>query len=180
MSTLEQPGHAQHPLDPLTEDEFRQAVAVLRRDRGVGPTWRIASVELREPAKDALGDLTEGGPAREAPAPQAPAREALIVCWNRDDGHAYRAVVSLDADAVTAWEPLPGQQPNITLDEWHECDEMLRSDPALAGALARRGITDRSRILTDLWAFGADLVPPRYRGLRLGWADVWLPRQRAG
>ena len=102
------------------------------------------------------------------------------MCWNRDDGHAYRAVVSLDGDAVTAWEPLPGQQPNITLDEWHECDEMLRSDPSLAAALARRGITDRSRILTDLWAFGADLVPPRYRGLRLGWADVWYRGSEQG
>jgi primary-amine oxidase len=163
VSTLEQPVRARHPLDPLTENEFRQATSVLRRDRGVGARWRIASVELREPAKDALGAQTR----------QAPPREALVVCWNRDDGHAYRAVVSLDADAVTGWEPLPGQQPNITLDEWHECDEMLRSDPALAVALARRGITDRSRILTDLWAFGADLVPPRYRGLRLGWADVW-------
>ena len=71
MSTLEQPGHAQHPLDPLTEDEFRQAVAVLRRDRGVGPAWRIASVELREPAKDALGDLTEGAP-RARPAKHRP------------------------------------------------------------------------------------------------------------
>ena len=47
---------------------------------------------------------------------------------------------------------------------------MLRGDPALAAALARRGITDRSRVLTDLWAFGAALVPRRYRGLRLGWA----------
>ena len=102
------------------------------------------------------------------------------MCWNRDDGHAYRAVVSLDAGTVTAWEPLPGQQPNITLDEWHECDEMLRSDPALAAALARRGITDRSRILTDLWAFGADLVPPRYRGRRLGWADVWYRGSEQG
>jgi primary-amine oxidase len=200
VSTQEQPGQARHPLDPLTEDEFRQAVAVLRRDRGVGPTWRIASVELREPPKEALGGFAGGAPASEAPAsaapapqapapqapapqapaPQAPAREALVVCWNRDDGHAYRAAVSLDADAVTAWEPLPGQQPNITLDEWHECDEMLRSDPALAAALARRGVTDRSRILTDLWAFGADLVPPRYRGLRLGWADVWLRGSEQG
>ena len=57
---------------------------------------------------------------------------------------------------------------------------MLRSDPALAAALARRGITDRSRILTDLWAFGADLVPPRYRGLRLGWADVWYRGSEQG
>ena len=93
-----------------------------------------------------------------------------MVCWNRgDDSHAYRAVVSLDADAVAAWEPLPGgQQPNITLDEWHECDEMLRSDPALAAALARRGITDRSRVLTDLWAFGADLA--RHATVASGWA----------
>ena len=164
MSTQGQPGRARHPLEPLGAAEFRQAAAVLRRDRGIGARWRIASIELREPAKDALSAGTH----------DRPPREALVVCWNRDDGHAYRAVVSLDGDAVAAWEPLPGgQQPNITLDEWHECDEMLRSDPALAGALARRGITDRSRILTDLWAFGADLVPPRYRGRRLGWADVW-------
>jgi len=169
VSTLEQPVRARHPLDPLTENEFRQATSVLRRDRGVGARWRIASIELREPPKDALGDRTA-----------VPPREALVVCWNRDDGHAYRAVVSLDADAVTGWEPLPGQQPNITQDEWHECDGMLRSDPALAAALARRGITDRSRILTDLWAYGADLVPPNYRGLRLGWADVWYRGSEQG
>ena len=180
MSTSDQPAPDQpapdqlalvrHPLDPLTAEEFRQVARVLRRDREVGPRWRIASIELREPAKDALGAGT--GPA--------PPREALAVCWNRDDGHAYRAVVSLAQDAVTAWDPLPGQQPNITQDEWHECDEMLRGDPALAAALARRGITDRSRILTDLWAFGADLVPPRYRGLRLGWVDVWYRGSEEG
>ncbi len=169
MSTQEQPAAARHPLDPLTAGEFRQAAAALRRDRAVGTGWRIASVELREPPKDALLAGETG-----------PGREALAVCWNREDGQAYRAVVSLDAGAVTAWEPLPGQQPNITLDEWHECDEMLRGDPALAAALARRGITDRSRILTDLWAFGADLVPPRYRGLRLGWADVWYRGSEEG
>ena len=28
-------------------------------------------------------------------------------------------------------------------------------------------------MLTDVWAYGAELVPERYRGLRLGWADVW-------
>ena len=171
MGTEEQPGQARHPLDPLSAGEFQQAAAALRRDRGVGAHWRIASIELREPSKDALS----AGPG------EVPAREALVVCWNRDDGHAYRAVVSLDTGAVAAWEPLPeGQQPNITLDEWHECDEMLRGDPALAAALARRGITDRSRILTDLWAFGADLVPPRYRGLRLGWADVWYRGSEQG
>jgi len=28
-------------------------------------------------------------------------------------------------------------------------------------------------VLTDMWAYGAALVPERYRGLRLGWCDVW-------
>jgi primary-amine oxidase len=154
----------EHPLDPLTAEEFRQVASVLRADLAAGPRWRFASIELKEPAKDAL----HRGQAGE----QTP-REALAVCWNRDDGQAYRAVVSLADAAVTAWEQLPGRQPNITLDEWHECDEMLRSHPLLAEALARRGITDLALVLTDLWAYGAALVPPRYRGLRLGWSDVW-------
>jgi primary-amine oxidase len=147
-----------HPLDPLTAEEIRQAAAVLRRDRGVGASWRFASIELREPVKGKL---------------ETAAREAIVVCWDRADGQAYRALVSLDDDAVAGWEHLPGQQPNMTVDEWHECDQMLRAHPALAEALARRGITDLSLVLTDMWAYGAALVPERYRGLRIGWSDVW-------
>ena len=55
-----------------------------------------------------------------------------MVCWDRADGQARRATVSLTGDNVTSWEDLPGQQPNMTVDEWHECDEMLRAHPALA------------------------------------------------
>jgi primary-amine oxidase len=147
-----------HPLDPLTAEEIRQAAAVLRRDRGVGAGWRFASIELREPVKGTL---------------ETAAREAIVVCWDRSDGQAYRALVALDGDAVAGWEHLAGQQPNMTVDEWHECDEMLRAHPALAQALARRGITNLSLVLTDMWAYGAALVPERYRGLRIGWSDVW-------
>src|SRR6202522_2674630 len=153
-----------HPLDPLTAEEIRQAAAILRRDREVGvvgSSWRFASIELKEPGKAALA------------AGEAVGRDAIVVCWDRSDGQAYRAVVSLAGDAVTSWEHLPGQQPNMTVDEWHECDELLRADPALAAALARRGITDMSLVLTDMWAYGAALVPERYRGLRIGWSDVW-------
>jgi len=166
------PSHqpAGHPLDPLTAAEFRDVAAILGRDRGVTPPrWRFASIEAIEPPKA----------ARREPHGGQPRREALAVCWNREDGQAYRAVVSLGDPvslteaAVTAWEELPDQQPNMTLDEWHECDEMLRSHPLLAVALARRGISDMSLVLTDVWAYGAALVPQRYRGLRLGWSDVW-------
>jgi primary-amine oxidase len=147
-----------HPLDPLTAAEIRQAAAIVRRDRGVGAGWRFASIDLREPAKGAL---------------ETARREATVVCWDRADGQARRAVVSLADDTVSSWEDLPGQQPNMTVDEWHECDEMLRAHPELVQALARRGITDLSLVLTDMWAYGAALVPERYRGLRIGWSDVW-------
>jgi primary-amine oxidase len=160
-----------YPLDPLTEAEIRQAAAILRRDRGVGPGWRFASIELREPPKDELADLQTDPEAR---------REAIVVCWDRADGQAYRAVVSLTDDNVDQWEYLPGEQPNMTVDEWHECDEMLRALPAIAEALARRGITDMSRVLTDMWAYGGALVPERYRGRRIGWSDVWYRGSELG
>jgi primary-amine oxidase len=165
-----------HPLDPLSAEEIRQAAAAVRRDRGVGDRWRFASIELKEPAK---ADL----PALEAPG--APARrDALVVCWNRADGQAYRAVVSLTGDentaGVTAWEHLPGQQPNMTVDEWHECDVMLRSHPDVIAALAKRGVTDMSRVLSDMWAYGAALVPERYAGRRIGWCDVWYRGSELG
>ncbi len=160
-----------YPLDPLTADEIRHAAAIVRQGRNVGEGWRFALIELKEPAKSDLPALADGRLAR---------REALAVCWNRADGQAYRATVSLTGNEVTSWEHLPGQQPNMTVDEWHECDEMLRAHPALAQALARRGITDISRVLTDMWAYGAALVPKRYQGRRLGWSDVWYRGSELG
>ena len=160
-----------HPLDPLTADEIRQAAAIVRRDRGVGDGWRFASIELKEPGKADLAELEAGPLVR---------REAQVVCWNRDGGQAYRATVALTADQVAAWEELPGQQPNMTVDEWHECDAMVRAHPAVVEALARRGITDRTRVLADMWAYGAAVVPDRYAGRRIGWCDVWYRGSERG
>ncbi|HEY2314591.1 MAG TPA: primary-amine oxidase [Streptosporangiaceae bacterium] len=151
-----------HALDPLDANEIRHVATALREKKGVDLTWRFASIELVEPAKGELASGTAGM-----------GRAAHVICWNTADGHAYRSLVSLPAGDITRWEELPGLQPNMTVDEWHECDEMLRRHPALIEALARREITDISLVLTDVWAYGAALVPARYRGLRLGWADVW-------
>jgi primary-amine oxidase len=151
-----------HPLDPLSPDEIRASVAVLRRDRCPGDRWRFATIELREPPKPALrGD----GPV---------AREAVALLWNREDGRAYKAVVSLTEDRVAAWEERPGEQPNMTIDEFHEVNATLRREPRLVAALAKRGITDMHRVILDTWAYGASLVPSEYGGRRVGWCDVWF------
>ena len=145
-----------HPLDPLTADEFRHVAATLRREK-IDDHWRFASIELKEPEK---GDAT-------------PPREAIVVCWNRDGGAAYRAVVSLSQDSVVSWEDLLGTQPNLTPDEWHECDAALRAEPRLIEALAKRGITDMSKVLFDVWGYRGFLVPEHYAGRRVGWTDTW-------
>jgi primary-amine oxidase len=168
-NTREQPGTGPaaspdwHPLDPLSADEISHVAAALLAAKGVGIHWRFGSIELSEPAKDELkGD------------PDGIARKAQVVCWNTADGQAYRAVVTLPDGEIAHWQHLPGVQPNMTIDEWHECDEMLRVQPALISALAGRGITDMSLVLTDVWAYGAALVPERHRGRRIGWSDVWV------
>jgi primary-amine oxidase len=156
-------GHDRHPLDPLSADEIRQVAAALLAARNVDSHWRFGSIELSEPAKD---ELKRG--------PDGIVRQAQAVCWNTADGRAYRAVVTLPAGEISHWQHLPGVQPNMTVDEWHECDEMLRQHPVLISALARRGITDMALVLTDVWAYGAALVPERYAGRRIGWSDVWV------
>jgi primary-amine oxidase len=153
-----------HPLDPLVAEEFRQAVAILRREKDVGERWRFASIELKEPSKETLQGFAEGDPIP---------REAVVVCWNREDGQAYKSVVSLTGDRVLSWEHRPGEQPNITADEFHECDAALREDPRVVEALAARGITDMDLVLFDVWAYGGSLIAESYRGMRVGWADVW-------
>jgi primary-amine oxidase len=158
------PADVRHPLDPLTADEFRGAAAILRRDRGLTERWRIASMELREPPKPELRAYRPGDPI---------ARAAIVVCWNRDDGQAYRAIVDLAGDRVEAWEHRPGEQPNMTIDEFRDADAALRAHPDVVAALAKRGITDMDLVLMDAWAFGASLIPDPFKGRRVAWTDVW-------
>ena len=171
MSTSEQTRPADHPLDPLTAGEFRQAAAILRRDRGVGPRWRFASIELREPDKDTLRVLEPGtaagprGAGRLLGPGHRPRLPRGAVADQRQRGQ-------LDAAARPAAEHDRGRMARVRRD--------AARGPALAAALARRGITDLSRVLTDLWAYPAATIPPQYHGLRLGWADVLVPGQRAG
>ena len=151
-----------HPLDPLSAGEIRAAVAVLRRDRDVGTNWRFGTIELKEPAKAALA------------SGDAIAREAIVSCWNRDDGQTYKAIVSLGDDRVASWEHRPGEQANFTETEFHECNTALRKEPKVLEALERHGIDDVDRVLFDTWAYGGLLVPERYRDRRVGWTDVWV------
>ena len=153
-----------HPLDPVSADEIRAAVGLLRAQGHAGKGWRIASVELREPAKDVVRSFAAGDPIR---------REAIVVCWDRADGMTYKALVSLTDAEVLSWLALPGKQANATVDEYHEVEAVVLADPGVRAALAARGFTDLELLLVDGWTFGAHVMPERYRDRRISWCDIW-------
>ena len=155
---------ATHPLEPLSDDEFRQTAAVLRRDRSVTESWRFASIELKEPPKASVRAWRRGDRVD---------RIAFAVLWNRADNLTWEATVDLTGDSVLSWEQVPDACPNFTVDEYHDVDTAMRAHPDVIAALADRGITDMSLVLIEVWTYGKALMPEKYRDRRLGWCDVW-------
>ncbi|CUR55285.1 Amine oxidase [metagenome] len=155
---------SRHPLEPLTEPEFTQTAAVLRREVGLDRSWRFASIELREPPKLDVLAWREGDPVP---------RQALAVLWNRDDNQTYEGVVDLTEDRVDSWTHIPGVTPHFTTDEYAEVDAAMRAHPDVIAALAERGITDLSLVAIEVWTYAKALMPEQWRDRRLGWCDIW-------
>ncbi len=158
-------GRVSYPLDPLSADEFTAAAAILRREHGVGDGWRIASVELIEPSKAELAEFDNGG--------STPPRRAVAICLNRAKNATYKSVVSLTDDKVESFDHVPGVQANFTVDEFTECDAVLRNHPDVIAALAKRGITNMDNVFMDTWTYGDAVAPQEFRDRRIGWSDTW-------
>ncbi|ALE07589.1 tyramine oxidase [Arthrobacter sp. ERGS1:01] len=161
-----------HPLDPLSADEFRASAALLAGVHGVtAPGWRLAAIELIEPAKADVTAFELTG--------AVPDRIVGVNCFERSSNSTYQARLSLTNGTVVSFTHIPGVQPNFTVDEWEEADAALRAHPDVVAALAKRGITDLSLVFMDTWTYGDAVIPEKYRGRRIGWSDTWV-RASAG
>ena len=97
-----------------------------------------------------------------------------MVCWNRDGGAAYRAVVSLTGDAVAVLGgPARASSPTSRPTSGTSATPRCAPSRALIEALAERGITDMDKVLIDVWGYRGFLVPEQYAGRRVGWTDTW-------
>jgi primary-amine oxidase len=156
---------APHPLDPLTAEEVARVAAIVRERHAEGDQWRFASIELIEPAKATLAVWTPGEPFD---------RRARAIVWDRRGGGVDECTVDLRRDELADVRHRDGVQPNFTVEEYHECDEVVRRHPEVIAALARRGIHDMDLVLVDAWAYGGALLPDRYRDRRVAWCDMWI------
>jgi primary-amine oxidase len=138
-----------HPLAPLTVSESAAACR-LALDSGVGPGARVVYCALAEPAKDAVLGWAGG----------AVARQVLCVLYERPARTTWQVTVDLDEGRVASRVAVPGVQPPVMMEEWVANGEQIKADPRFRAALARRGITDPSRVQVDPWPaghFGLDI-----------------------
>ena len=168
---------AGHPLDPLDAGEITRAVEILRRERLVTPQARFVSVSLSEPRKDQIAFAAQAdcpaadqsaGTGHSGPPVGAVPREAFVVFLEPRQHTTYEAVVSLTADSVLSWRPVPGARAPVTLAEYVECERVTRADSRVRAGLERRGITSPEQVLVEAWGVGA-FTAPEDAGRRVVW-----------
>jgi primary-amine oxidase len=136
---------ARHPLDPLSAEEIRQAVTILRKDGRVRAATRFVSVTLHEPPKTEIASFAPG---------QAVRREAFVVMLDPREHVTYEAVVSITAGSVLSCRPVPGARAPITLGEYTACQELVQANREFREGLRRRGIGDPGLVLVEPWGIG--------------------------
>jgi primary-amine oxidase len=135
-----------HPLEPLTADEVRKAVEIVRKSGKACATTRFISIALNEPDKTS----TQGASSRETIP-----REAFIVLYDRAKNACFEGIVSLKDERVLSCKHVPGAQPMMTVDEMIECERAVLDSPEFREALVRRtGIADTSLVMVDIWSAG--------------------------
>jgi primary-amine oxidase len=102
-------------------------------------------------------------------------REVFAVVFDPVDGSTHEGVVSVTAGEVRSWRLIPEIQPAITVDEFIECEEAVKANPAFQAALRKRGVTQDDMLVVEAWPVG-DYTLPSERGRRLVWTPVWMRR----
>jgi len=137
---------ARHPLDPVTADEVRSAVALVAGDERYESDMIIAHVRLFEPAKDAVVAHVAGAPLdREV--------EVLLVPPSRLE--AIEVVVSVTKGEVRAWTTSTGMRPALLFGESYSAIVGVKAHPEWQDALRRRGIEDFDKVQIDPWPAGS-------------------------
>src|SRR5579859_2717936 len=139
-----------HPLDPATASEYLAGREIMAAAGLLADPVRFAYYGLEEPAKD---EVLGAGPAD---------RRLRAFLLNLDSGESTDVVVSLTAGSVASARTVDtateGQLPIID-SEYHLVEEIVAADPDWQAPLARRGLTDMSKIRIAPITAGAYRAP---------------------
>ena len=148
-----------HPLDPLSADEMREAVRILKESGQQPEGARFAVLARREPPKDEVYRWKPGQPLR---------RDAFAVMFERRRGRTFEALVDLQKKRVLSIKEMPGVQPLLLTEEATEAMELVRRDPRWQEAMKKRGITDLATVALEPWGVGTVPESAKAGGRRPG------------
>lgn len=148
----------EHPLDPLTFQEYWTVLGVLKRENRLDAKTVFYNVALVEPDKKSVWSFSEG---------DAFERRAKAVVGRQ--GETAEAVIDLREEALESWTVLEAIQPNWLSREFQAMDDELKQHPEFVAALEKRGIR-------ELEFVDCVVLPPSYldtdeqKGRRVGHA----------
>ena len=129
-----------YPFDPLTPDEILAAVSILRGSKKVQESMRFVAIQLHEPNKQSVLDYKMDGVCK---------RQIFFVILDRADGKTYEAVVSITEEKISSFKYIPGVQPSLIVDEFFDCEQIVKNEPQVRAALQKRGVTDFSLVMVE-------------------------------
>src|SRR5713101_5812595 len=129
-----------HPLDPLSAEEITRTTNILNASGKLTPGMRLMAYSLQEPPKEAVLAFQ--------PGQAAPAREVAVVIRDHGRHLTIEVIVSLTDEAIHSWHERGDVQPALTYPEVFAAQQAILADANFQAALARRGITDLSAVIT--------------------------------
>ena len=153
-----------HPLEPLTAEEIKVAVATVKQAQSLSDRVRFMSVALQEPPKDLVQAFSFGDSID---------RQAFIVLLDNKTAKTYEVIVSITQQSIVSWKYIPDVQPGFVLDEFFDCEAAVKASPDFQAALLKRGITDPDLVMVDPWSAGNYGLEDE-QGLRLSRALSWV------
>ncbi|MES2941369.1 MAG: stalk domain-containing protein, partial [Pseudomonadota bacterium] len=151
------------PLNPLSADEIKATVDILKASGRYQPGYRFTEITLKSPPKEQVWDFAMTG------KPPALPRQASFVIL--DGKKVIEGTADLRARSITSWTPVEGAHGMVLVDDFATVQAAIESSPEYAQSLARRGITDVKKVvatpLTVGYFDGKDLLRQDERLLKV-------------
>jgi primary-amine oxidase len=127
------------PLNPLSADEIRRTVDVLKADGRYKASHRFTEITLALPPKDEVWHFALAGQPVTAP------RRADFTLL--DGRQVIEGTVDLAAGKLLRWQPIEGVHGMLVLDDFATVQATIEGSAEYAQALAKRGIADVKKVV---------------------------------
>lgn len=130
---------APSPLNPLTADEIKATVEILKAAGRHQAGYRFTEITLKTPPKEQVWNFALTGQPVQAP------RQAGFVIL--DGKQLIEGSVDLGTRTVTGWKHIEGAHGMVLLDDFATVQSVIETSPEYAQALAQRGIGDVKKVV---------------------------------